>query len=60
MTKLEIACVICGMIGMLFSISPTIRFNVFKEFVIMVILIIIQNLAFLAMILLPFYFRYWR
>ena len=60
MTKLEIACIICGMVGMLFTINPTIRSNTFKETTLMVVLIIIQNLTFLSMILLPFYFRYWR
>ena len=60
MTGLEIACVICGMVGMLLTINPRIRYNDFKEFVILIVLTIIEILVFLAMVLLPFYFRYWR
>jgi len=60
MTKLEIACVVCGLIGIL-CFQPT-RIQIGKSFdsILMLVREIIVNLCFLAMIILPLYFRLWR
>lgn len=61
MTKLEIACVICGLIGMIIY-QPTswkiVDGN--ASDIMLVVWKIVQQLSFLAMILLPLYFRLWR
>ena len=61
MTKLEIACVICGLIGILIYQPTKIKVeknNVADIF--MCLSLIIKDLVFLAMIILPLYFRLWR
>ena len=60
MTKLEVACVVCGLIGIL-CFQPT-RIQIGKGFsnILMLVREIIMNLCFLVMIILPLYFRLWR
>lgn len=60
MTKLETVCVVCGLIGIL-CFQPT-KIHIDKSFsgILMVFREIIMNLCFLAMIILPLYFRLWR
>ena len=60
MTKLEIACVVCGLIGIL-CFQPT-SIHIYKGFsgILMILREVIMNLCFLAMIILPLYFRLWR
>ena len=61
MTKLEIACVICGLIGILIYQPTKIKVeknNVSDIF--MCLSLIIKDLVFLAMIILPLYFGLWR
>lgn len=61
MTKLEIACVICGLIGIL-AYQPT-HIKIEKgniADIILLIMFIIRDLCFTVMIILPLYFRLWR
>ena len=60
MTKLEVACVVCGLIGIL-CFQPT-RIHIGKGFSSILTLVreIIMNVCFLVMIILPLYFRLWR
>lgn len=61
MSKLEIACVICGLIGILVYQPLSLRIengNIADIFP--VIMLIVRNICFLAMIVLPLYFRLWR
>ena len=60
MTKLEIACVVCGLIGIL-GFQPT-KIYMDKSFssILMFVREIIMNVCFLVMIILPLYFRLWR
>lgn len=61
MTKLEAACVVCGLIGML-AFQPyswKIK-DGNKADVMLVAFKIVQTLSFLAMVLLPLWFRLWR
>lgn len=61
MTKLEVACVICGLIGKL-AFQPTSWkiTNGNKADIMLIVFKMVQTLSFLAMILLPLYFRLWR
>ena len=61
MTKLEIACVVCGLIGILVY-TPThieIKKGNIAD-IMLLIMFIIKNLCFTVMIILPLYFRLWR
>ena len=61
MTKLEIACVVCGLIG-IFVYQPTyikIKNGNIAD-IMLLIMFIIKNLCFTVMIILPLYFRLWR
>ena len=59
MTKLEIACVIVGLIGVLCSQSGKVKGET-KDLVLYIVHKLIFILVFGAMVLLPLYFRYWR
>lgn len=56
MTKLEIACVVCGLIGILVYQPSRVTLGDIMVF----IMLIVRNLCFMAMIILPLYFRLWR
>lgn len=61
MTKLEVACVICGLIGIL-AFQP-ISWKITdgnKADIMLIVFKMVQTLSFLAMALLPLYFRLWR
>ena len=60
MTKLEIACVIIGFIGMVLSIPTKMNHCKSKADIVIYISFILSKLAFLSMIILPFYFRLWK
>ena len=60
MTKLEIACVIIGLVGMILSTPTKMGHCKSKADIIAYIAFIGSKLAFLSMILLPLYFRLWR
>lgn len=61
MTRLEIACVVCGLVGILFY-QPT-SYALWKSTLADIFLLsflILRNIVFLLMIILPLYFRIWR
>lgn len=61
MTKLEVACVVCGLIGVLiFQPYSWKIINGNKADIMLIVFKILQMISFLAMILLPLYFRLWR
>ena len=61
MTKLEIACVVCGLIGILIFQPTRMKIdNCNFADVLLIAMLIIKDLCFLAMIVLPLYFRLWR
>ena len=61
MSKLEIACVICGLIGILVYQPTYIKLeNGNFADAIMLAWFILRDLGFLLMIILPLYFRFWR
>lgn len=60
MTKLEIACVIVGIIGMILSHPTKMGHCESKADIVAYIALIESKLAFLSMIILPLYFRLWR
>lgn len=60
MTKLEIACVIVGIIGMILSHPTEMRHCKSKADIVVYIILIESKLVFLSMIILPLYFRLWR
>lgn len=61
MTKLEIACVVCGLVGILlyqptsYAVRKTTMADIF-----LFIFLILRNVIFLSMIIIPLYFRLWR
>ena len=59
MTKLEIACVVCGLIGILIYQPIHIEFRK-GNIAILLVMFIIKDLCFTTMIILPLYFRLWR
>ena len=61
MTKLEIACVVCGLIGILIYQPTRIKLDNgnFAD-ILLIAMLIIKDLCFLAMIVLPLYFRLWK
>ena len=61
MTKLEIACVICGLIGILLyqPTSYAIRKSTVAD-ILLLIFLILRNVIFLLMIIIPLYFRFWK
>lgn len=62
MTKLEIACVIIGLIGILAK-WETFRPFVYEDnwkFVLRITYAILGSVLYFLMIVLPFYFTYWR
>lgn len=60
MTKLEITCVIIGLIGMILSHPTKMGYCKSKADIVAYIALISSKLAFLSMIILPLYFRLWR
>ena len=61
MTKLEIACVVCGLIGILVYQPTYIKIeNGNIADILFIAMFIIKDLCFTAMIILPLYFRLWR
>ena len=61
MTKLEVACVIVGLIGSLLYLPTTIKIeNGNLADIMSLVALIVIRLCFLAMVPLPLYFRYWR
>ena len=60
MTKLEITCVICGVIAFLYPLNIKVTPPVTFADVLIVIATIIRYLVCALMILLPLYFRFWR
>lgn len=61
MTKLEIACVVCGLIGILVHQPTHIEIeNGNIADIILLIMFIIKDLCFTVMIILPLYFKLWR
>lgn len=61
MTKLEIACVICGLIGILVYQPTHIKIeNGNVADILMLVMFIFKDLGFVSMIILPLYFRLWR
>ena len=61
MTKLEIACVVCGLIGILIYQPTRIKIDNgnFAD-ILLIAMFILKDLCFLTMIMLPLYFRLWR
>lgn len=61
MTKLEIACVICGLIAILFfqPTSYTIRKATLAD-IFLFIFLTLRSVIFLLMIIIPLYFRFWK
>lgn len=59
MNKLEIACVIIGFICMLCNLDMEIK-GTHKTVVVANVFALIRSLIYLAMILIPMYFRFWR
>ena len=59
MNKLEIACVVIGFICMLCNLDMTIK-GTLKTVVVANVFSLIRSLIYLAMILVPMYFRFWR
>lgn len=60
MTKLEIACVICGLIAFLCHLNIKVTPPVTLADVLITLAVIIRYLVCGLMILLPLYFRFWR
>ena len=61
MTKLEIACVVCGLIGILVYQPTHIKLeNGNFADIMLLLMFMIKDLCFLTMIILPLYFRLWR
>ena len=61
MTKLEIACVICGLVGILLSLPIHIEIENWNfADILLIVMLIIKDLCFLAMVVLPLDFRLWR
>ena len=60
MTKVEIACVICGLIAFLYPFNIKITPPVTLADVLITLAVIIRYLVCGLMILLPLYFRFWR
>ena len=59
MNKLEIACVVIGFICMLCNLDMEIK-GTHKTVVVANVFALIRSLIYLAMILVPLYFRFWR
>lgn len=61
MSKLEIACVICGLISILLSRLTKIQVHDGNWVdAIMVVYLIFRQLVSLALVILPLYFNFWR
>lgn len=61
MSKLEIACVICGLISILLSRLTKISVhNGNWVDAIMVVYLIFRQMVSLALVILPLYFNFWR
>ena len=59
MNKLEITCVVMGFICMLCNLDLKVE-GTDKTLVIANVFALIRSLIYLAMILVPMYFRFWR
>ena len=60
MTKLEIACVICGLLAFLCPLTLNVTPPMTFTDVLVVLAVIIRYIVCGLMILLPLYFRFWR
>ncbi len=60
MTKLEIACVVIGFIGMCMSVMRSFKIMNWKDALSVGFFTLLRDAAFLSMILLPLYFRLWK
>lgn len=61
MTGLETATVIAGLIGIVMFEPTEIKLKENRlSMPLIIILCFIRNIGFLAMVILPLYFRYWR
>ena len=61
MSKLEAACVVCGLVGILAFQPHSWKIkDGGKADIMLIVFKITQTLSFLAMVLLPLYFRLWR
>ena len=60
MTKLEVACVIIGFIGMVSMADFQIKIDNWKKGVVLLLIVAMRTVPFLLMVLLPLYFRLWR
>ena len=61
MTKLEVACVIIGFIGMVsMAMYCRIKIDDWKEGIVLLLIVTMRTVPFLLMVLLPLYFRLWR
>lgn len=60
MTKLEIACVICGLIGSLYPLRIKVTSPVTLADVLAILTIIFRYIVCGLMILLPLYFELWK
>lgn len=59
MNKLEIACVVMGFICMLCNLDMKVE-GTDKTLVVANVFALIRSLIYLAMILVPMYFKFWR
>jgi hypothetical protein len=61
MTKLEIACVVCGLVGILLyqPTSYAVRKTTMAD-ILLLSFLILRNIIFLLMIIIPLYFRIWK
>ena len=59
MNKLEITCVVMGFICMLCNLDLKVE-GTDKTLVVANVFALIRSLIYLAMILVPMYFRFWR